>query len=271
MLLYQISDIDYTPKYTYLKLRISTIRGRLTDGAHRTVFSSDKLDLRSDTVPRIQVKELLLDDAYLTKVVEEKKSWFTRMEVLDLIYHQYLFTANSLGCQPTASQYLQRLTPQTIALATAATDFCAVWICGWKEGHSNVFSRWILRYVLPIPSDQCYSGSHCTHQSHIHGPLDSTLQCNSARIGAPQFPPELLAIDWQSSILFHTRFPLVRAPQFQPAHLGVDWRSYIEFRTPYPTHTHIHTHRHTHTHTSTLFGAPTLVWALLNPRRCSSA
>jgi hypothetical protein len=55
------------------------------------------LDLRSETELQIQVEELRFDDAYLSKVVEDKKSWFTRMEVLDLIYHQYFFTANNLG------------------------------------------------------------------------------------------------------------------------------------------------------------------------------
>jgi len=45
------------------------------------------------------VKELLFDDSYLSKVVDDTKSWFTRMEVLDLIYHQFFFTANSLGHQ----------------------------------------------------------------------------------------------------------------------------------------------------------------------------
>jgi len=34
---------------------------------------------------RIQVEELLFDDTYLSKVIEEMKSWFTRMKVLDLI------------------------------------------------------------------------------------------------------------------------------------------------------------------------------------------
>jgi hypothetical protein len=45
----------------------------------------------------MQVKKLLFDDAYLSKVIDDKKSWFTQMEVLDLIYHQLFFTANSLG------------------------------------------------------------------------------------------------------------------------------------------------------------------------------
>jgi len=47
------------------------------------------------------------------------------MEVLDLIYHQFFFTANSLGCQPTTSLYFQPLAPQTLALA-ASTIHCAL-------------------------------------------------------------------------------------------------------------------------------------------------
>jgi len=79
----------------------------------------------SETELRIKVKELLFDDAYLPTVVDDKKSWFTRMEVLDLIYHQFFFTANRLGRQPTTSQYFQPLAPQTLALAAAAIH-CAL-------------------------------------------------------------------------------------------------------------------------------------------------
>jgi hypothetical protein len=68
----------------------------------------------------IEVMELQVDDAYHSKVVDEKKSWFTSMEVLNFIYHQFLFTTNSLGCQPTISQYFQPPTPQTVALAATA-------------------------------------------------------------------------------------------------------------------------------------------------------
>jgi len=55
------------------------------------------LDSESETELRIQVKELLFDDAYLSKVIDDKKAWFTRMEVLDLIDHQFFYIANSLG------------------------------------------------------------------------------------------------------------------------------------------------------------------------------
>jgi len=74
----------------------------------------------SETELRIKVEKLLFDDAYLSKVIDDKKSCFTRMELLDLIYHQFFFTANSLGRQPTPSQYFQPLAPQTVALAAAS-------------------------------------------------------------------------------------------------------------------------------------------------------
>jgi len=77
MLFSQIYDIDSTPKYSYLKLKIFPIQGQLADGACGTVVRSCQLDLPSDTELRIQVRELLFDGAYLSKVVHDKNSWFT--------------------------------------------------------------------------------------------------------------------------------------------------------------------------------------------------
>jgi len=108
-----------------LKLKVSTIRGQLADGARQTVVRSYQLDLGSETELQIKVKKLLFDDAYFSKVVDVKKLWFTQMEVLDLIYHQLFFTANSLGRQPKPSQYFQPLAPQTVVLAAAAI-YCAL-------------------------------------------------------------------------------------------------------------------------------------------------
>jgi len=88
-----------------LKLKISTIQGRLADGARQTIVRSYWLDIGSETELRIQVRELLFDDAYLWKVINDKKLWYTRMEVVDLIYHQFFFTANGLGRQPTTSPF----------------------------------------------------------------------------------------------------------------------------------------------------------------------
>jgi len=61
------------------------------------VCSSYPLDLGSETQLRNQIQQLLFVDSYLSKVIDDKKSWFTWIEVLDLIYHQLLFTADTLG------------------------------------------------------------------------------------------------------------------------------------------------------------------------------
>ena len=90
-----------------------------------TVVHSYLLELRSETEFRIPVKEILVDNSYLSTVVDDKKSLFTRMEVLDLIYHQFFFTTNTLGHQPPTSQNFQPLTPQTLVLAAAAIH-CAL-------------------------------------------------------------------------------------------------------------------------------------------------
>jgi len=107
-------------KYTLLKLKISTSQGCLAERARRTIVWRYWLDLGSETELRIQVKELLFDDAYLSKVIDDKKSWFTWMELLDVIYHQFFFSANNLGRQPTTSQFFQPLTPPMLALVAAA-------------------------------------------------------------------------------------------------------------------------------------------------------
>jgi hypothetical protein len=112
----------------------------LADGACRTVVRWYQLDLCSETELQIQVKELLFDYAYLSKVVEDKKSWFTRMEVLDLIYHQLFFTANSLGRQPTTSQYFQPLAPQTLAVVAAAIQ-CALSEYATRKKATFMFSQ----------------------------------------------------------------------------------------------------------------------------------
>jgi len=83
------------------------------------------VDVGSETWLQIRVNVLLFDDAYVSEVVDDMKSWFTQMEVLDVIYDQFFFTPNSLGRQQTTPQYFQPLAPQTLALAAAAIH-CAL-------------------------------------------------------------------------------------------------------------------------------------------------
>jgi len=117
------------------------------------------LDLGSETELWSTVKELLFHDAYLSKVVDDKKSWFMRIDVLDLIYHQSFFTTNSLGRQPTTSQYFQPLAPQTLALAAAAIH-CALSIYARGKKAMVMFSQDEYRGTFgPSPVINFYSRS----------------------------------------------------------------------------------------------------------------
>lgn len=89
-----------------------------------------------------------------------------------------------------------------ISTGRCSYSLYTIQICPWKEGHSYVFSRWISSYLLPIPRDIYYSGSHCTHQSYSSGPFDNPLRYNSAAIDAPQSPLVYVCLDWHSSNSF---------------------------------------------------------------------
>jgi hypothetical protein len=161
------------------------------------------LDFESETELRIQVKELLFDDAYLSKVIDDNKSWFTRMEVLDLIYHQLFFTANRLGRQPTTSQFFQPLAPKTLALV-AATIHCALLEYATGKKVTVMFSQDEFRgKFCPSPVMDCITAeasaliNYTWWSCFIPRPWFS-----SALIGAPQSPSALLCLDWRFDILF---------------------------------------------------------------------
>jgi hypothetical protein len=101
-----------------------TIRGCLADEARPDIVRSYRMYLESEIELRIQIMELLFDDAYLSQVIDDKMSWFMRMDVRELIYHHFFFTAATLGRQRTTSEFLQPLRPQTLALVAAAIN-CA--------------------------------------------------------------------------------------------------------------------------------------------------
>jgi len=165
----------------------------------------------SETDLWIKVKELLSDDAYLSNVVDDKKSWFTQMEVLDLIYHQFFFTANSLGRQPTTSQYFQPLASQTFVLAAAAIH-CAPSEYGSGKKATVMFSQDEYRGTFgPSPvinfTLEATTQSITHHRQH-HTPAPPPWRRNSTRIGAPHSSLELLSLDWTSSISFCNQFLL---------------------------------------------------------------
>ena len=153
------------------------------------------------------------DDAYLSKIVEDKQSWFTRNEVLDLIYDQLFFTANNLGRQPMTSQYVQHHVPQTIALA-AAPIHCALseYASGMKatvrfsqDEYQGTFS------AAPMINFTPEATALINHSLFGHfRPPPRTMQHIAAWIGTPQSLLALLSLDSLSSISFRSPFLLFR-------------------------------------------------------------
>ena len=84
--------------------------------------------------------EFLFADANLSKVVDDKQSWFMRIEVLDLFYHQFFFAVNSLGRQPKTCQYFEPLAPQPLALVAKATH-CVLSDYGSGKKAAGMFSE----------------------------------------------------------------------------------------------------------------------------------
>jgi len=88
----------------------------------------------------MQVTKHLFDHPYLSKVIDDKSSWFMHMEVPDLINTQFFFNTNSLEQQPTTSQFFQLFTPQTFAhVATAIHCVMSQYATGKKV--SAMFSH----------------------------------------------------------------------------------------------------------------------------------
>jgi len=132
------------------------------------------------------------------------------MEVLDLIYHQIFFTNNSLGRQPTTSQYFQPLTPQTLALAATAIHCALSEYASGKMG-TVMFSQVEYRGTVgPSPVIDFTleaTTQSITHQLPHHTPA-CTLWRNSTRLGPPQSSSELLSLGWTPSNSFRNQFLL---------------------------------------------------------------
>jgi len=160
---------------------------------------------------RIQVKELLFNDAYLSTVGDDKKSLFTRMEVLDLIYHQFFFTVNSLGRQPKTSQYFQPLAPQNIVLVAAAIHWALSEYAGGKKATVMFSQDEYPGTFCPSPMINFTPEATALINHTLVGrfkPPPTTMQRNSARIGAHQSPSARLSLDSLSSISFCRQFLL---------------------------------------------------------------
>lgn len=116
--------------------------------------------------------------------------------MLDLICHQFSFTANSLEYQPTISQYFEPLTLQILALAADSIH------CVLAEHDSG------MKATVTIAHDE-YCGTFCptpvinfslgaaeviNHTLVVS--LISPLSPNFGRICAPQSSSVLISQDW---------------------------------------------------------------------------
>jgi len=115
------------------------------------------------------------------------------MEVLDLIYYQSFFTANSLGRQLTTSQFFQPLAPQMLALVAAAIH-CALSEYAMGKKVTVMFSQDKYRgKFCPSPVMDCITAEttaliNYTWWGYFIPPM--VLLCDNRRssipIGAPQ-------------------------------------------------------------------------------------
>jgi hypothetical protein len=117
------------------------------------------------------------------------------MEVLDLIYHQFFFTANSLGRQPTTSQFFQPLTPQTLALVAAAIH-CVLSEYATGKKVTVMFSQDEYRgKFCPSTVIDCIIAEATAlliNYTWWAASYPTSQWCSYARIGAPQSPSALL-------------------------------------------------------------------------------
>jgi len=189
---------------------ISTIQGRLADGARRTIVHSYRLDLESEIELWIQVQELLLNDADLSKVIDDTKSWFTQMEVRDLIYLQLFFMANSLGRPPTTSQFIQLLTRQTLALVTAAIH-CALSAYATGKKVTFMYSQdeyWGKICLSTVIDCITAEATELINYTLCAASSPPPPWCSSAITGAPQSPSALLSVDSHFDISFSAPYCL---------------------------------------------------------------
>ena len=247
------------------------IWGRLSDGAYWTAVCNCLLDLGSETELRIEVKEHLFDDGYVSKVMDDKTSWFTQIEVQDPICHRLFFTANCLGRQLTTSQFFQPLAPLTLALVATTIQvalskhtngkkvmptfsqeeyrrkFCSSIVidCITAEATALINQTLVGSFIPPPPHTLCSSALLGTPQSpsalhrlvsHFNmsfgAPCPLLCQHSSSKIVTSQSSPQ----PWLEVPLFHSRLftpcPLQCCSAWMAAPL--DWHSSLRICAPLP-------------------------------------
>jgi len=120
-----------------------------------------RLDSGSETMLRIQIKQLLFEGGSHSYNMDKNKLLFTWMEFVHLIIHQFFFPANSLGSQPTTSQCFQPLALQILVLAHRNSFYASQIPLVSHPNRPSV--AWSLsRHIASNSGDPCQSGSQCS-------------------------------------------------------------------------------------------------------------
>jgi len=130
------------------------------------------------------------------------------MEVLDSIYHQFFFVANSFRRQPTTFRYFQPLALLTPELAAAAIPWVLSEYDSGKKA-TGMYSRDEYQgRFFPSPVISCTLEATALINDKFVGHLILPLWSNFASIVALLFLSVLLSLDWLSSISFCHQFLL---------------------------------------------------------------
>jgi len=165
------------------------------------------------------------------------------MEVLGLIYYQFIFTAGSMECQLTATMFFQPLALQPLVPVATAIHYA---LPAYASGQQ----------AMVIISQDEYQGTFCPSHG-IYVILETTalinyavesnfspspLQHNSWSKNVYQSWLTPLSQDWHSSISFRTlHLPILYsqaakgASQSTPVLLSLDWPSWTAYHPTYPT------------------------------------
>jgi len=142
--------------------------------------------------------------------------------VVNLIYYQYFFTANSFGRQPTTSQFFQPLAPQLLALVAAAIH-CALSEYATGKKVTVMFSQDEYRgKFCPSLVMDCITTEATALINYTWWGFFSSAWFSSAIIGAPQSPSALLSWNWRFNISFSAPYCISVSAQLEWVLIDLD-------------------------------------------------
>jgi len=122
------------------------------------------------------------------------------MDVLEIIYHQFIFTARSLGRQPMTCRISQPPAVQTLVLGTAATH-CALSEDASEKTIAVMFCQDEYRgtfcpsAVMNFTPEATALVNHSFEGCLEAPPLLLMIWCNYTRTGTPPFLSALLSLN----------------------------------------------------------------------------